>query len=297
MVAGKGGVGKTTVSMALALLALEHGLRPLLVTVERSGIDPGRLLPEGVFRSVTPDGALAEYLADHGLGRVSKRLAASGAIDVIATAAPGIRDLLVLGKVKQLERAGDHDLVVVDAPAAGHALSFLAAPATLHDLVRSGPVRSQADDVLELLADPRRCSVLLLTHPEETSVNEVAETAFYLEDRVGVKLGPVVVNGVQRADEALAIPPAQAAAASGRRLSASDRDRLAAAAAITLATAGRHARQLDRLGDLLPLPQLVLPRVGAGLEHLSPVEPLAAALGSALEGLAPPGRPAATRPG
>ena len=76
-------------------------------------------------RTLTSDDALVEYLVDHGMKRISKRLAASGALDVVATAVPGIKDILVLGKVKQLERAAVADLIVLDAPAAGHAITFL----------------------------------------------------------------------------------------------------------------------------------------------------------------------------
>ena len=75
-------------------------------------------------------------------------------IDVVSTAAPGIDDLVVLGKIKQLERSGDYDLIVVDGPAAGHAVTFLTSAAGLRDAVRSGPVRAQADEVLALLAIP-----------------------------------------------------------------------------------------------------------------------------------------------
>jgi anion-transporting ArsA/GET3 family ATPase len=292
MVAGKGGVGKTTVSLAIVELALQVGLRSLLVTVEPGGSDPASVLPAGTFLPVTPDAALADYLGDHGLGRISRRLAASGAIDVIATAAPGIRDLLVLGKVKQLERSGKHDLIVVDAPAAGHAVTFLTAPTVLRELVRSGPVRSQADEVLAMLGDPARCSVLLVTLPEELPVNEAAQTAFHLEDRVGVKLGPVIVNAVQPADPGLRRPVAEAAAAAGIRLEHIDRERLAAAAAVTLGEAARHAHQLARLAELLPLPQIVLPRVPTRAESVA--THLAGALRQAIPeatsgGLAPAG--------
>src|SRR3954467_15472916 len=80
-------------------------------------------------RTLTPDDALLEYLREHGLGRLSKRLVSSGALDMVATAVPGIRHILVLGKVKQLERAArtdrEPDLIVLDAPAAGHAITFL----------------------------------------------------------------------------------------------------------------------------------------------------------------------------
>src|SRR5437868_4853294 len=161
-----------------------------------SPAEDGRAMAEIRARTLTPDDALLEYLVDHGLRRVSKRLVRSGALDVVATAAPGIRDILVLGKVKQLERAGAADLIVLDAPAAGHAITFLMSSRGLLDAVRVGPVRAQAEDVLELLTDRRRCQVVLVTLPEETPVNELVETAFALEDRVGVSLGPVVVNGI-----------------------------------------------------------------------------------------------------
>ena len=143
----------------------------------------------------TPDDALVEYLEDHGLRRIGRRLASSGALEVVATAVPGMKDILVLGKVKQLERAGAADLIVIDAPAAGHAVTFLLSAQGLLDAVRVGPIRKQAQDVVELLTDAERCQVMLVTVAEETPVNELVETAFAIEDRAGVALGPVVVNG------------------------------------------------------------------------------------------------------
>ena len=118
-------------------------------------------------------------------------------IDVVGTAAPGIDDIVVLGRIKQLERSGDYDLIVVDGPAAGHAITFLtAAPGARRRAVRSGPIRAQADEVLEMLHDAQRCQVVLVSLPEATPVNELIETAFALEDQVGVQLGPVIMNGV-----------------------------------------------------------------------------------------------------
>ena len=134
------------------------------------------------------------------MSRISKRLASTGALDVVATAAPGIKDILILGKVKQLERAKAADLIVLDAPAAGHAITFLLAARALLDAVRVGPINTQAREVLDLLTDAERCQVMLVTLPEETPVNELIDTAYHLEDRVGVSLGPVVVNGLVRGD-------------------------------------------------------------------------------------------------
>ena len=243
IVAGKGGVGKTTMTAALARMAADGGLAVLVVELEgrpgipaafdapsdrsiRSGTtrrrcttQPGRSAPSR-GRRLTPDDALLEYLADHGLQRVSKRLVSSGVIDVVATAIPGIRDVLVLGKVKQLEQDGVADLIVVDAPATGHAMTFLTSARGLLDAARSGPVRSQAEDVVALLSDPSRCRVVLVTLPEEMPVCETVEAGYQLEDRAGVQLGPVIVNGWDDLPGGLASGTADAAG-SGRRPSRS----------------------------------------------------------------------------
>ncbi len=195
IVAGKGGVGKTTVSAVLARAAADSGRRVLLVELDGK---PGlaALAPDLEVRSISAADALEEYLHEHGFRMIAKRLATTGVIDVVGTAAPGIHDLVVLGKVKQLERSGDWDVIVVDGPAAGHAVTFLTSAAGLRDAVRSGPVRAQADDVVAMLADPDRCQVVLVTVPETTPVNELLETADVLRNRVDVRLGPVVVNQV-----------------------------------------------------------------------------------------------------
>jgi len=287
IVAGKGGVGKTTVTAALARRAAQAGLTTLVVELEgRSGLselfgqpalgyEPSVLVPAAAGtgevrgRTLTPDDALHEYLEDHGLRRVSKRLVASGAMDVVATAAPGIRDILVLGKVKQLERADVADVLIIDAPAAGHAITFLLSARGLLDAVRVGPVHTQAADVLELLTDPDRCTVVLVTLPEETPVNELVETAFALEDRVGVSLGPVVVNGLYPTIEGLDVDPGDEP----------DADALRAAAAFRRARTEQQEEQVARLAERLPLPQWHLPflfEADLGPAH---VDELAAALG------------------
>ena len=266
IVAGKGGVGKTTVTAALARMAATAGRSSTIIEVEgKSGIGNvfghGELLtyeevalaPSVKARTLTPDDALLEYLRDHGMKRISKRLTASGALDVVSTAVPGLKDILVLGKVKQLERAGD-DLLVLDAPAAGHAVTFLTSAAGLLDAARVGPIRAQAQDVVDLLSDPERCEVILVTLPEETPVNEVVETAYKLEDRVGIKLGPIVVNGVYPVLDGLSDePPADADLTEGQRTA------LREAAEFRRSRQELQAEQLRRLADALPLPQLRLP--------------------------------------
>ncbi len=281
IVAGKGGVGKTTVCATLAGAASEAGLSVLIVRLTPGGAlhrlfgaapitSNGSLLRaagEGrgpiTGRLVTSDDALLDYLEDHGLQRITKRLVTSGALDVVTTAAPGIRDLLVLGRVKQLELAKAADLIILDAPAAGHAVSFLRSPAGLRDAVTAGPIATQGVEVLEMLADPARCRVLLVTLPEETPVNELIETAFALEEDVGVQLGPVVVNGLAPRLESLDLDLNQIAAdldpSLAATLDASLLTALSEAAAFRTTWMDRQREQLDRLADELPLSRITLP--------------------------------------
>ncbi|HEX3334346.1 MAG TPA: ArsA-related P-loop ATPase [Acidimicrobiales bacterium] len=289
VIAGKGGVGKTTMSAAVARMAADVGKSVLIVELEgKSGITaafgrPGDLgyeeeelwraasvgsgAPGGSVRGrrLTPDDALIEYLEDHGLRRVSKRLARSGVLDVVATAIPGIRDVLVLGKVKQLERAEVADLIVVDAPATGHAVTFLTSASGMVDAARGGPLRTQAQDVVELLSDPARCRVLLVTLPEELPVSETIETAYTLEDKAGVQLGPVIVNATDPVPVGLDRTVSQAAAAAGvtSAISAEHFAALEAAREFRLARHAVSAEQVDRLFRELPLPHLLVPALDA----------------------------------
>ena len=276
IVAGKGGVGKTTVTATLATTAARAGLNVLVVEVEgKSGLTACFGVPELGYedtiveprltvRALDADSALVEWLDGRGLQRISHRLARTGTLDVVATAVPGMRDILLLAKIKQLEQAGVADLIVVDAPAAGHAISFLLAPKGLQDAVGVGVIRAQADDVAELLADPARCQVMLVTLPEETPVNEVVETAYALEDRVGVALGPVVVNQCLPdrwtgggADRAAAVRVD--AARAGIPLSDDDLAALGAAETFVGTRRAIQDAQIARLAKLLPLPRVHLP--------------------------------------
>jgi anion-transporting ArsA/GET3 family ATPase len=307
IVAGKGGVGKTTVAAALGRLAAGAGYSTLIVDVEgKSGLPAlfGRseslsyqetvLLAAGNGnaevrgRTLTPDEALLEYLETHGMRRISRRLVSTGTLDVVATAVPGIKDILVLGKVKQLEARsatgapGAPDFIVVDAPAAGHAVTFLASAYGLLDAAAVGPIRDQAVDVIDLLGDPERCQVMLVTVPEETPVNEAAETAFHLEDRAGVQLAPIVVNGVW---PELDLPTDAAAslAAAGLTLAPSDCNRVVLAAEFRCQRQALQATQLARLAEMLPLAQLRLPFVFTTELGPDDVAVLADALGAQLE--------------
>lgn len=303
IVAGKGGVGKTTVTAALARMAADEGLDTLIVEVEgKSGLaevfdrpplgyDETILWPragkagEVRGRTLTPDDALLEYLDDHGMRRISKRLVSTGALDVVATAAPGIKDILILGKVKQLEQQGVADLILLDAPAAGHAITFLLAARALLDSVQVGPIHTQARDVVDLLSNPARAQVVLVTLPEETPVNELVETAFHLEDRVGVSLGPVVINGTYTELAGLEVDPVQAASEAGTTLRDGEATSLKAAAEFRIQRTTLQREQVERLAERLPLPQLRLPFLFKADLGAADVGVLAAALRDGVEAL------------
>jgi anion-transporting ArsA/GET3 family ATPase len=315
VVAGKGGVGKTTMSAALAKMAAGAGKSVLIVELEgKSGITgafgrqgdlgyeevllapPGPAAPAGSTgsggiraRRLTPDDALVEYLEDHGLKRVSKRLAHSGILDVISTAIPGIRDVLVLGKVKQLERDGAADLILVDAPATGHAITFLTSASGLVNAARGGPLRTQAQDVVELLSDPARCRVVLVTLPEELPVSETIESAYTLEDKAGVQLGPVIVNACDPEPVGLEHPVAQVVEEAGVTLPPGHQAALEEARDFRLARHAVSAEQIERLRRDLPLPHLLVPALDAASIGPTETRSLADALADAVTTLVPEG--------
>jgi anion-transporting ArsA/GET3 family ATPase len=302
IVAGKGGVGKTTICAALGLTAARAGLSVLVVELEgKAGIsqafgedevleyDDSVLLEaterhgEVRARRITPDDALLEYLADHGMKRFSRRLVSSGALDVVATAIPGIRDILVLGKVKQLEHSDPADLILLDAPATGHVMTFLSSASGLLDAARSGPLRTQAAQVSELLTDPQRCRVALVTLPEEMPVNEVTEAAYKLEDKVGVSLGPLIVNACIPESDGLRADPTHAAAGAGATITAELARALEQAARFTQRRHDQQSEQLGRLAEELPLHQLRVPEVGSELIGPEELDLIAEALRLAIE--------------
>jgi anion-transporting ArsA/GET3 family ATPase len=313
VVAGKGGVGKTTMSAALAKMAAGAGKSVLIVELEgKSGIaaafgrhgdlsyDEVLLAPAssgGVgartgpirARRLTPDDALVEYLEDHGLKRVSKRLAHSGVLDVVSTAIPGIRDVLVLGKVKQLERDAVADLILVDAPATGHAITFLTSASGMVSAARGGPLRSQAQDVVDLLSDPARCRVLLVTLPEELPVSETIESAYTLEDKAGVQLGPVIVNACDPEPTGLERPAAEVATAAGVTVEPGHLAALEEARRFRLERHAVSTEQIERLLRDLPLPHLLVPALDSASIGPAETQVLADALTGAVGALVPEG--------
>jgi anion-transporting ArsA/GET3 family ATPase len=248
VVTGKGGTGKTTVAAALALALATDGHRVLLAEVEdRQGIaqlldvpqlgyDEHRVAtaPGGgeVFGlAVEPKAALLEYLQMfYKLGRAGGLLERFGAIDFATTIAPGVRDVLLTGKVYEAVRRRAHgrpvyDAVVLDAPPTGRITRFLGVNNEVAGLARVGPIRGQADSITTLLRSPQT-AVHLVTLLEEMPVQETVDGVAALHE-AGLPVGGIVVNLVR--DPVL----------SGRRLTAAARGRLDADEVATgLADAG-----------------------------------------------------------
>ena len=302
IVAGKGGVGKTVAAATIATSAARAGLSVLLVEVsgrsssaplfgaEPQGYEEATVVHEAgtdgsgsvTLKSITPDQALVEWLANHGFNRLIGRLASSGILEIVATATPGIKDLLILGRIKAFSDDGTYDLIVVDAPAAGHAVGFLRSPRGVRDVARTGVLHRQAVEVLELIGDPDRCQVMLVTIPEETPVNELIETSFAVEDELGVRLGPVIVNAVLPDIDGL---DTQLDAAE-LGLDDDEHAALSTAAAFRAGRAALQAEQIGRLGERLPLPQIRLPQLfGTGIGPAE-IETLADSLSEAIGELA-----------
>ncbi len=233
---GKGGVGKSTMAAATALLAANIGKRVLLVEVDAKGDVPAQFEQSPVgfkAREVHPgvlamamdtEASLQEYL------RLNLRVPVLGrlgplakVLDFVATAAPGVKEILTIGKIawevrESIEGRADHDLVVVDAAATGHIVAQLGAADAIQDLVDVGPLRSQTQWVSELIADPQITAVNIVTTPEEMPVAETIELVQRLRREVQVPLGSVVVNRVlpelfthtdEETFQALRVPPAR----------------------------------------------------------------------------------------
>jgi anion-transporting ArsA/GET3 family ATPase len=273
-VTGKGGVGKTTTAAALALLASTTGKRTLVCEVEpRGGLSAafecgptpfeGREVAPGlVAMSMDTEASLREYL------RLNLRVPVVGrigpvarAFDFVATAAPGVREILTVGKLCYEVRAAHYDLVVVDASPTGHVVGQLASPTGINELVRIGVVRSQTDWMLEILRDPERTGVVIVTTPEEMPVTEALDLAERLERETEVHLAAVVANRVLpelfgRGEEAayrlLRHPKVVAALAARLGTRAGVLDEVLEAADLAVSIRRDGARQLERLRSALP---------------------------------------------
>jgi anion-transporting ArsA/GET3 family ATPase len=316
VVTGKGGTGKTTVAASLAVAAGIRGRRALVAEVE------GRQGLAGLFGrrsldhreawvaervnalAVDPDESLREYLGRYGFAPLARLLTWAKLNRFITAAAPGLGDVLLVGKVWEAAtrhegRTGRdaYDLVVLDAPPTGRMVPFLRAPETVAELARVGPIRHQAERVRELLDDPGRTALVLTCLPEELPVTETLEGVASLR-AAGLPVAAVVANQVTadrlggRAGRLAALardpaPLAAAAAAAGVELDRPALGTLLGEARDRQRQVAREHRLLKELrAGLDGLPVVELPFLAGGAGGPEPIRKLAGQL-------APPAEPAA----
>src|SRR3954447_15636040 len=187
-VTGKGGVGKTTIAAALAELAVQQGKRTLVCEMDAKGalanafdvggleFEPTEVRPDLFAMAMNTEDSLREYL------RLFVRIPFVGRIgplartfDFVADAAPGVKEILAIGKLCYEVRERNYDLVVVDAEATGHIVGQIGAPRVISELVQVGLVKDQTAWMLDILEDPQRTGLVTVTTPEEMPVNETID--------------------------------------------------------------------------------------------------------------------------
>jgi anion-transporting ArsA/GET3 family ATPase len=208
-VTGKGGVGKTSMAAALGLLAAQQGKRVLMCEVDAKGnladffetkpygFEP-REVQAGLYAmAMNTEESLKEYLSlQLKLPLIARVGPLAKSFDFVATAAPGVKEILTVGKLCWEVRERHYDLVVVDAPASGHVVAQLTAPQAINDLVHVGVVRGQTAWMVDILSNPALTGAIIVAAPEEMPVSETVELAARLRDETTVDLAAVIVNKV-----------------------------------------------------------------------------------------------------
>jgi anion-transporting ArsA/GET3 family ATPase len=277
-VTGKGGVGKSTVALALGLAAARAGKRTIVCEVgaqehaarvlHRAEIGFHEVeIADGLWSiSIDPDDSMREYLLlQLKVRAMGDLLTRSRIFTYLAAATPGLKELVTIGKIWELAqpdrrvKAGrQYDLVIVDSPATGHGIGFLQTPRTFANIARVGPIHAQARALNGYLTDHDTTGSAIVALPEEMPVNESEMLERALTDDVGVSVDQVYLNAVyperfSDADverlEALA-DGASHAARSAARAAASEHRR-----------ARGHREQLARLRELVDAPVKTLPFV------------------------------------
>jgi anion-transporting ArsA/GET3 family ATPase len=275
-VTGKGGVGKTTVAMALGLRAAAEGKRTIVCEVS-SQENASRMfahtevgfheveMEENLWSiSIDPDESMREYvLLQLKVRAMRDMLFRSRIFNYLAAATPGLKELVTIGKIwelAQLDRkvksGRKYDLVIVDAPATGHGIGFLQTPRTFAAIARVGPIHSQAQQLDRVITDREHTGVAIVALPEEMPVNESATLERDLRDEVGVAVDRIYMNGLY---------PERFSGAEAEQLAGlakeSDDSLLAAArAGLSEHNRARSQRaQLSRLRRLVEAPVKTLP--------------------------------------
>ena len=279
VVTGKGGVGKTTLAAVLGRLAAASGRKTLVLEVDPReslhqllGEAPsgGHVLPAGPrlwFQNLQPKAVLERLVRERiPIAALAARVTRSPIFAQFTEGAPGLKEMAVLGyalQVTQGKAGRRRDLVILDAPATGHAASMLEAPLLVSEVLPTGPLGDLANELAEFIADPSECAAIVAALAEEMPVQETIELIDELRRRLGRAPAGIVINGVY--------PPFPLARIGG------DPDRRAA---LTLWRDRRklNEREMLRLreawdGSLVELPLVAIER-GPGL-----VDALAGVLG------------------
>lgn len=290
-VLGKGGVGKTAVAAALALGLADAGHRTLLVEVGAEtrtqalfGVSPSLEDPvevrPGLF-ALTVDAELAtqEYLSIQlRVKPLVEMMARSRAFHQVTQAAPGLAELVTLGKIWDLattvrDGAPVWDRLVVDSPATGHGIALLEAAGSARELAGSGPIRDQAEAIEKVVRHPAATGIAVVATPEDLAVTEAVEAVETLRAR-SLPVACAVANAVRRSPFSDADSAALRAVLSDPAVG--EPERAAAVAAIAVAEGARHDdREVQGLAREAALPVAVLPHVpdlapgSGGLEVLS----------------------------
>jgi anion-transporting ArsA/GET3 family ATPase len=289
-VLGKGGVGRTTIAAALGIAAADAGHETLVAEVASQArllslFGHGEDAPQGTETplrdrlhglSIDPARALEEYLVMHlPLKALARKLAGDRAFSQLASAAPGLRELVTMGKLwylaqRRAERAAPYDVVIVDMPATGHGLAMLRAPATFADIANTGPLHRQTSTVAHDLTDQRKSAAVVVALAEELAVNEAIGLVDGLR-QLRVDPAVAVVNAV--AHRLVEDADLRALRRARNRVSEG-----LAGAAVTAALARgaadlRREHELARLQDTTGVPVTVLPEVDEptheGLDELA----------------------------
>ena len=302
-VTGKGGVGKTTTAAAFALLAASHGKRVLVGEVDAKGnladffstsptaFAPREVQPNLHAMTLDPEESLKEYLSlQLKLPMVARIGPLARIFEFVATAAPGVKEVLTIGKFLWEVDSGRWDLVIVDAVASGHIVGQLAAPQAINELVHVGMIRQQTDWMVDMLSDASRTGLAIVATPEEMPVNETIELVDRLGNETTIDLAAVVVNrvlpelfgrGEEEVFERLEAPDGRAALVAAAGASA---EPLVDAARLAVTLRRTRAGHLDDLRSSLPasVPLLYVPELFTRAHGLRATRLVAEALGAEL---------------